>query len=367
MAQIAVTILDPSNNRSAHLVETRIPVRDLLPPIVAQLKLPERATYQLIPLGREEPLPAERTLAENGVPAGAELLLKPVRNQILKAILDKLYEEAQGYVEDQAWELAKEKLTQLLQLDPTYPDPLGVEQAVAAHSPALRSVPPAERWAQRSKPTSATRTPLTSTVASTTPPATFVPTTATKAGSSGAYQLAPATKSGAGCLNIALIVIAVLIGGSIAVAGAVTYLPNLVNDLANQLGIALPGTTVLGTGDVQVTLRWQGPADLDLHVIDPEGQEVWFAAPQSASGGTLDVDANAECDALPRPVENIFWPTGGAPRGIYQVKVVLFQMCQSTAPTDYEVTITVDGDVVDVINAQITTEGESHPVANFDY
>ena len=366
MAQIAVTILDPSNNRSAHLVETRLPVRDLLPPIVAQLKLPERATYDLIPLGREEPLPPEKTLAENGVPAGAELLLKPVRNQILKVILDKLYEEAQGYVEEQAWELAKEKLTQLLQLDPTYPDPLGVEQAVAAHLPSLRSVPPAERLIQRSKPAQPTRSPLSATVANPTP-APFVSTVATKSSGKGAYQLAPAAKSGSSCLNIALIVIAVLIGGSIAIAGAIVYLPNLISDLVNQLGVSLPGDQVLGTGDVQVTLRWQGQADLDLHVIDPEGQEVWFASPQSASGGTLDVDANGECEGLPRPVENIFWPTRGAPRGMYQVKVVLFQLCESTAPTDYQVTITLDGEVIDVINAQITTEGETHPVANFEY
>lgn len=53
MAQIAVTILNPSNRRSAHLVETRLPVSEVIPPIVTRLKLPERATYQLFALGRE--------------------------------------------------------------------------------------------------------------------------------------------------------------------------------------------------------------------------------------------------------------------------------------------------------------------------
>src|SRR3954463_5734705 len=117
MAQIAVTILDPSNKRSAHLVEARLPVRDVIPPIVSQLRLPEQATYQLLPLGNESALPAEKSLAEIGVPAGAELQIKPVRNQILKAILEKLYDEAKAYVEDQAWDLAKAKLESLFTLD----------------------------------------------------------------------------------------------------------------------------------------------------------------------------------------------------------------------------------------------------------
>src|SRR5205085_2107616 len=41
----------------------------------------------------------------------------------------------------------------------------------------------------------------------------------------------------------------------------------------------------LGTGDVQVTLRWSGTSDLDLHVTDPAGAEINFSTPTSPRGG----------------------------------------------------------------------------------
>lgn len=111
----------------------------------------------------------------------------------------------------------------------------------------------------------------------------------------------------------------------------------------------LPGTrapeTTLGTGDVQVTLRWSNLNDLDLHVIDPAGEEIYFQRRTSASGGRLDVDSNAGCvnNMTERPVENIFWGAGQAPRGQYQVSVRYFQQCIETAPTPFEVRLLVDG------------------------
>ena len=65
---------------------------------------------------------------------------------------------------------------------------------------------------------------------------------------------------------------------------------------------------VLGTGDVQATLSWDHEADMDLHLFDPDGEEIYYGNDTSASGGTLDHDANVGC-GLPDAVENIFWPT----------------------------------------------------------
>src|SRR4051812_29649350 len=234
MAQIAVTILDPSNKRSAQLVETRLPIRDLIPPIVKLLELPSQATYQLYLLGNEAALPADKTLAESGIPAGAELQLKPVRNQILKAILEKLYDEAKGYVEDQAWDMAKAKLEALFALDPYYPDPLTLEKAVASHVAYLRTIPSTEQFIGRSKPNplvskappanpttspapAKAAPPVTSVtnVAAQRAPATPLTLTSAKSGS-GAYQLGPqaAKSTGAGCLRTVLMIIGVLIAGA---------------------------------------------------------------------------------------------------------------------------------------------------------
>jgi uncharacterized protein YfaP (DUF2135 family) len=122
----------------------------------------------------------------------------------------------------------------------------------------------------------------------------------------------------------------------------------------------------LGTGDVQVTLRWDGSADIDLEVVDPFGESIWFENPFSVSGGELDVDANAGCEEQARnPVENIFWPIGQAPEGPYEVYVYYFLECNSSGPTDYEVTVRVDGQVVDQIEGTLLFEDDEALVSSF--
>jgi hypothetical protein len=83
------------------------------------------------------------------------------------------------------------------------------------------------------------------------------------------------------------------------------------------------------SGDVQVSLIWFNKNDLDLHCIDPYGFEIYNKEGhrRSPSGGELDVDANGltpdgrDSPLTAEPVENIYWPTGGAPPGTYKVYV----------------------------------------------
>lgn len=79
---------------------------------------------------------------------------------------------------------------------------------------------------------------------------------------------------------------------------------------------AATGAMQSGYGDVQVTLAWNNIADLDLHVIDPEGFEIYYARRSSPSGGQLDFD-----NTFGFGPENIFWPADTAPLGTYQVFV----------------------------------------------
>ncbi|GEO81718.1 hypothetical protein [Pararhodospirillum oryzae] len=76
------------------------------------------------------------------------------------------------------------------------------------------------------------------------------------------------------------------------------------------------------TGDVTVTLIWNGDADLDLWVRCPNGRFINFET-KRACGGQLDVDANRDPRNLrAQPVENIFWSAGrDRPSGIYVVAV----------------------------------------------
>lgn len=102
----------------------------------------------------------------------------------------------------------------------------------------------------------------------------------------------------------------------------------------------------LGGGDVQVRLRWHSDADLDLHVIDPWGDEVYFGNSVVDSGGELDRDSNAGCgEALDAPVENVTWPRGEAPRGQYHAYVVVYDDCY-TDDLSWDLQVSVGGRVV---------------------
>ncbi|NEQ98468.1 MAG: hypothetical protein F6K30_17405 [Cyanothece sp. SIO2G6] len=115
------------------------------------------------------------------------------------------------------------------------------------------------------------------------------------------------------------------------------------------------GANSLGTGDVQVTLRWATIDDLDLAVTGPDGVTVFWENPGvSGLGGQLDQDDNSECLTLTNsPVENIFWPVGAAPNGEYFVEVALFQRCGSGSdPIDFELQILTLG-MTDVVQGTV--------------
>lgn len=74
------------------------------------------------------------------------------------------------------------------------------------------------------------------------------------------------------------------------------------------------GVLDYGYGDVQITLVWDNTADLDLHVYDPNSEEIWWKYKYSSSGGILDVD-----DTNGYGPENVYWAKGKAPPGNYKV------------------------------------------------
>ena len=125
-------------------------------------------------------------------------------------------------------------------------------------------------------------------------------------------------------------------------------------------------TEPLGTGDVQVTLRWHSTVDLDLSVIDPYGNQIDYVTEISPSGGELDRDANYPCDtATVTPVENVFWPPGGAPAGHYTVTVTHRGTCGTPGPEAFELLILLDGEVVQ--HLQQAVEPGTPLTVEFDY
>jgi hypothetical protein len=91
-------------------------------------------------------------------------------------------------------------------------------------------------------------------------------------------------------------------------------------------------------GALVVTLTWDTEADLDLHVVDPAGDEIYHGDPSSmpafsggqaadaGSYGYLDFDSNAGCiiDGLRR--EDVIWPSA-PPSGAYLVRVDTASLC----------------------------------------
>jgi hypothetical protein len=105
------------------------------------------------------------------------------------------------------------------------------------------------------------------------------------------------------------------------------------------------------SGDVQISLEWKNKNDLDLHVFDPFGEEIYYRHRKSQSGGQLDVDMNLvrlvngkefpeDIERLTdRPVENVYWPERGAPRGLYRVEVAHYARHGGIDPTAFSVRI----------------------------
>lgn len=121
-----------------------------------------------------------------------------------------------------------------------------------------------------------------------------------------------------------------------------------------MLSACAPEYTVLdlvgGDGQLRFNLVFtnEEQVDLDLHVVTPGGDEIYYSAVQDSTGGELDVDCYCgSCESGPN--ENIYWPYEGvtAPTGSYEVFVEYFGPCDLFAlefpPSDYTLRILEGG------------------------
>jgi hypothetical protein len=95
------------------------------------------------------------------------------------------------------------------------------------------------------------------------------------------------------------------------------------------------------TGEITVSLGWEGLSDLDLAILCPNGNAIRYNNP-NACGGELDVDMNAGPRSSSEPIENVYWQS--KPRnGIYKVYVTLFDRRSDRRP---EIPFRVELDVL---------------------
>ncbi|MGB0212070.1 YfaP family protein [Algiphilus sp.] len=132
----------------------------------------------------------------------------------------------------------------------------------------------------------------------------------------------------------------------------------------SQAGTANITIARLGTGDLQFSLTWDTNADIDLRVVEPNGNEIFFGNPSSSTGGMLDNDdingIEPDGDPGPEAVENIFWETD-APIGIYTVSVDYFS---GSPATNFTVTVSANGEIVDTISRSNFVQGSGIEAEN---
>ena len=365
MSEIAIAITEPNGKRQAMLLENSVAVRYLLPVVVDRLQLPRSLNYQLAIAAYKQVILESHTLAQAGVDAGADLTLQVVRDSLWADWRQKLYDEIEGHVKKKAWEKAESLLQQLLGLEPDHPDPLKLIPAVRHQRPlsGAGSQSPAQPALPVEPFTMDSRGAPGGTGGGASASATTGYTGRVRSGA-GQNVTQPGKRTG----GIARSCLWIVVLGGVVLVGLVMVVQWGQGWLARQGGGNEPAVSpeiTLGTGDVQVTLRWDNAADLDLHVIDPLGDEIYYSQATAPSGGLLDVDANANCVLMSQPVENIFWPYGGAPVGSYQVSVFYYEAC-NTGPTDFTVTIRVNGEVRETLSGRVEQVGDASYVTSFD-
>jgi hypothetical protein len=95
--------------------------------------------------------------------------------------------------------------------------------------------------------------------------------------------------------------------------------------------------------NLQVSLNWGYPVDLDLHVITPDGNDIYYGSPSGQNGGMLDLDSNAGCEIDNTDNENITWSNNKPAYGKYIVKVDLWSACDAGSSIPYVVSVKRNG------------------------
>ena len=130
------------------------------------------------------------------------------------------------------------------------------------------------------------------------------------------------------------------------------------------------------TEDVQVTLSWDADSDVDLQVVDPNGNEVG-RSPVQGEQGTVE-DSNEGCGlagAAPDGIRNeqVAWTAGSVPAGVYTVRVNYQASCE-VSETNYVLrvnnsgeartfsrTLTGTGDYTEFVTTVTVSDGTAPP------
>lgn len=118
------------------------------------------------------------------------------------------------------------------------------------------------------------------------------------------------------------------------------------------------------TGDVQILLSWDNYNDLDLICTDPDRNTISYKNRRVLNGGQLEIDMNVEYPDSNTPIENIYWPSGGAPNGTYNVYIQYFRQHRNTDGNPYKITVKY-GENTEEYSGTINNEKETIHICTF--
>lgn len=119
------------------------------------------------------------------------------------------------------------------------------------------------------------------------------------------------------------------------------------NVLTRKLEPAPPiDLEAINNDDVVITLDWEGGADLDLRMVEPDETVIRFGEPSPASGAMVPEDSAPTCGAESISQERITWPHGQPRLGKHLVQVVVFDDCGSEAPINWQLTIQAGDEIL---------------------
>jgi len=120
-------------------------------------------------------------------------------------------------------------------------------------------------------------------------------------------------------------------------------------------------------GTIAISLMWDHSQelknDLDLHVMTPSKEKIYYRHKMSRCGGKLDVDRQQDAS---KPVENIVWAQD-APKGTYTVRVHNYSANHSQS-IPFQVGIVIDGGDMELIEKTMPGgEDQFVEVKTFEY
>jgi len=121
-------------------------------------------------------------------------------------------------------------------------------------------------------------------------------------------------------------------------------------------------------GDLRCSLSWFNYDDLDLHMMEPGGEHIYFSHKKSRdTGGNLDVDMNAGGRDSRNPVENICYPDKRRMKeGVYKLYVNQYSKRESE-DVGFDVEIEFDGVIHSFSYPKSVRNDRNITVAEFEY